>query len=216
MYAKKYAAWGFILLACWAACGALLYFVYEWIGNAMLAHYFPKTELVLGFETISWLTPAIFLGLAPGGLLCDSLMKRWLGPAWEEFLYYSNLQYKIDSERVTKYLLMGFGAIGLALTVLFFDFYTVFTPDKIYDSGLLSLGVREYPYSQVKEILYFDKVYAPNGDIAPNPYCVIVFQDGSRWNSRNNMAGSEIDPVLDLLEDKTDIEIRYQEVGSGD
>jgi len=134
--------------------------------------------------------------------------KQQLKKDWEEYLAYTNLKYKINYVRLSKYTLKSFAVITGILIIFFTDWYSSFGKNEIKINGLSTIGVKTYKYSDILKVKDIDKLIAPNGNIVEDPHYIIEFSDGENWNSRDNgFANDRKDgEIIDLVMNRTELE----------
>lgn len=154
------------------------------------------------------LTISLFSGMLLASLAMFAISKRLLKNDWDEYLAYSNLKYKFNYVKVSKYTVRVFALITGLLIIAFLDWYSAFGQQEIKLNGLLSIGAKTYKYSDITKIKDVERLKAPNGNIVEDPHFIIEFTDGEKWNSRDNgFANYDQDSeIIDLLTTKTNIE----------
>jgi hypothetical protein len=152
---------------------------------------------------------SLFSGMLLATLTMFTISKRQLKNDWDEYLTYSNLKYKFNYVKVSKYTIRIFAFITGLLIIAFLDWYSAFGQKEIKLNGLLSIGAKTYKYSDINKIKDIEKLKAPNGNIVDDPHFIIEFTDGEKWNSRDNgFANYDQDSdIIDLLKTKTNIEL---------
>lgn len=152
---------------------------------------------------------SLFSGMLIASLITFVIVKQQLKSDWNEYLAYSNLKYKFNYVKLSKYTIKVFTYITGILIIAFLDWYSTFGQQEIKINGLLSLGTKSYSYSEVITIKDIERLKAPNGKIVNDPHYIIEFSDGENWNSRDNgFANYEQDSqIIELVLTKTPIEI---------
>lgn len=152
---------------------------------------------------------SLFSGMLLSTLTIFAISKRQLKNDWDEYLAYSNLKYKYNYIKASKYGLILFTCITGLLIISFTDWYSAFGQQEIKFNGLLSIGAKTYEYSNIAKIKEVEKLIAPNGNIVDDPHFIIEFTDGVKWNSRENgFANYDQDSdIIDLVKTKTSIEL---------
>jgi hypothetical protein len=85
------------------------------------------------------------------------------------------------------------------LAVLRIDNYTAFTNQAIIDNPFWSLGVQvEHPYAAVSGV-YEIRGYHARFDDVVSPYQVIVFADGTRWESPRKTGGPKLEEQRQIV-----------------
>ena len=151
---------------------------------------------------------SLFSGMLLATLGVFAISKRLLKNDWDEYLAYSNLKYKFNYVKVSKYTIRIFALITGVLIIAFLDWYSAFGQKEIKLNGLLSIGAKTYKYSDIIEINDVERLKAPNGNIVDDPHFIVEFKDGEKWNSRDNgFANYDQDSdIIDLITTKTNIE----------
>jgi len=151
---------------------------------------------------------SIFGGMLLASLTMFAISKRQLKTDWDEYLAYSNLKYKFNYVKVSKYTVRIFAFITGLLIIAFLDWYSAFGQQEIKINGLLSIGAKTYKYSDITQIKDIERLTAPNGNIVDDPHFIIEFNDGVKWNSRENgFANYDQDSdIINLIADKAEIE----------
>ena len=150
---------------------------------------------------------SLFSGMLLASLTMFTISKRQLKNDFDEYLAYSNLKYKFNYVKVSKYTIRIFALITGLLIIAFLDWYSAFGQQEIKLNGLLSIGTKTYNYSDISKIKEVERLKAPNGNIVDDPHFIIEFTDGEKWNSRENgFANYDQDSdIIDLLTTKTNI-----------
>lgn len=151
---------------------------------------------------------SLFSGMLLASLTVFAISNRQLKNDWDEYLAYSNLKYKFNYVRFSKYTIRIFALITVLLIISFLDWYSAFGQEEIKINGLLNLGTKTYNYSDINKIKEVERLKAPNGNIVNDPHFIIEFSDGEKWNSRyNGFADYHQDSeIIDLLTTKTNLE----------
>ena len=151
---------------------------------------------------------SLFSGMLLATLIMFTISKRLLKNDWEEYLAYTNLKYKFNYVKVSKYTIRFFAFITGLLIIAILDWYSAFGQQEIKLNGLLSISAKTYKYSDIIKIKDIERLKAPNGNIVDDPHFIVEFSDGVKWNSRDNgFANYEQDcDIIDLLTRKTNIE----------
>jgi hypothetical protein len=174
--ARRYARWESFL---WAGL---------FLGLARLAYAsFRDDSFFLPPTMAFWFLPAIFLGILTGGALTHLLYARLLGDRYAEYTLYANLRAGFDTWRVGRVLAAGMILLSAVAVPMGLDCYTRFTDEAVHVNTFFSLGERRDPYADATEIRRIATFRAPNGNVIARPYFVLIFQDGSRWSSRDGL-----------------------------
>jgi hypothetical protein len=151
---------------------------------------------------------SLFSGMLLGSLTMFAISKRQLKTDWDEYLAYSNLKYKFNYVKVSKYTVRIFAFITGLLIIAFLDWYSAFGQQEIKINGLISIGAKTYKYSDIAKVKDIERLKAPNGNIVNDPHFIIEFTDGEKWNSRENGFANynQDSEIIDLITTKTKIE----------
>lgn len=151
---------------------------------------------------------SLFSGILFASLTMFAISKRILKNDWDEYLAYSNLKYKFDYVKVSKFTIRIFAFINGLLIIAFLDWYSAFGQQEIKLNELLSLSTKTYKYSDIFKIKEVERVKAPNGNILDDPHFIIEFTDGKKWNSRDNGFANYIkdSKIINFLKPKTNLE----------
>jgi hypothetical protein len=89
---------------------------------------------------------SLFSGMLLASLTMFAISKRQLKTDWNEYLAYSNLKYKFNYVKVSKYTVRIFALITGLLIIAFLDWYSAFGQQEIKINGLLSIGAKTNKY----------------------------------------------------------------------
>lgn len=138
------------------------------------------------------------IGLFAMPIVMMVLFRLWVGR--DEYRFYAAYaghkaapEHPFHATKVmTIMCLIGFipFSVGMAFRI---DEYTIFTDDAMIFSPFASLGHREVrPYTSVKGI-YEVRIQHLRFEDKVAPYQVIVFDDGTRWESDNDSGGEKLE-----------------------
>jgi hypothetical protein len=152
----------------------------------------------------AWFLSAMFTAMLTATVIIVGLTKWKLKADWIEYTAYGYLKAGF-SPRVGTIVIKVFAIITGLLLIGFLDWFTAFRQNDIIVNSLFGLGNKTYLYSDIIDIRDIDKLKAPNGNIVEDKHYIIVFNDGSKWNSRNSGFGDYKSDtrIMDVVENKT-------------
>lgn len=159
-----------------------------------------------------------FMGLYFSAISLLYCMKKELGEYFEEYYEYMSRVYKVNYKKLTYFVMYTFSVIVVLLAVVTFDSYSYFGQSVIRINPLLSLGVREYSYTDIVGIDDVLRERAPNGNIFQDPHFVITFKDGFTWNSKESGYGEYVEDkdIIARVIEKSQVTPRKVEFGAED
>jgi hypothetical protein len=192
-----------------------VYFLFEIFSiliDFRLSFVSDKTFIVKPYPEMIFII-SLFSGILLSSLIMFLISKRLLKNDWHEYLAYTNLKYKFNYLKVSRYSVRIFALITGLLLVGFLDWYSAFGQKEIKLNGLLSIGSKTYKYSDIAKIEEVERFKAPNGDIINDPHFIIEFTNGDKWNSRDNgFANYHKDwQIIEFVLTKTNIKTKYIE-----
>lgn len=134
----------------------------------------------------AWLIGSMFTAVLTALILVTYIGKRKLKGDWSEYAAYNNLKYGYYYEIIVRAVIKVYAVITAVLVIGFFDWFTAFRQEDIVVSNLFGLGNRIYKYSDIADIRDVQKTKALSGNIVDKKHYVIVFNDGTKWNSRDS------------------------------
>lgn len=209
----------------WELASVLPFFLTSFLGGYLLfaalnwtaRHLTPESSgarwLMLPGQYF-FMIPAIFLGLAIGGLVTDLLYRFMLGAErYAEFNLYGQLKAGFDTRRVRNFLFAILIIPSSLVTYLAMDCYAKFTDDKMIINAFWGVGESTHAYSDITRIDSIARSKAPNGDIVERPHYLIHFNDGYVWSSKNILYRIDEDPRVNSEKEKEVIQFLANKSG---
>lgn len=183
---------------------AAIYFMLLLAFGRWMASDVPKEHFVGPLELL-YVFGAIFLSLFSMGYILFGLYRLALGK--QEFDLYiayggekfrrSALAAPVDTSKVFRLFFWLFVPPLALLMLAYADHYASFTPQGILINSFWSLGMRvNHPYGDVAGVCEVQKVHLRNEDKL-EPYQVILFKDGTRWETNRG----SLEPLLQKQRD---------------
>ena len=165
----------------------IYYFLFVWLSDFRIS-ILKEIVIVVKPFIAAWLLSAFFTAMLTASLITIYLGKWKLKTDWDEYCAYGFMKSGY-SPKVGSIVMRTFAVITAILIIGFLDWFTAFRQDDIIVNGLFGLGNKTYQYADITDIRHVDKLKAPNGNIVEDEHYIIVFNEGSKWNSRNNGFG---------------------------
>lgn len=174
----------------------LLFFIL-WIGSSFIWYLMIKLSELIYFlsyddmlytdqqEMIVWIIPAIFLGLFTAYIISVHMVKYYLGDDFLDYIAYNNTVFGFPAIQYMRQLSMIMIPICFLLTITFMNDYTLFTKDRIIINEFKTINEKHYQYSDIKTIYQVQQIKLPSGEIERNQHAVLIFRDGTVWDSRD-------------------------------
>jgi hypothetical protein len=183
----RFVSWGVLLLA--VALGVLYYYILKAAMKETVAAHADAAYLL--HASVGQLRVLAGLLSIVSVLVVEVLILRLILGAQECRLYLTYVSHRANQTSpfdLLKSAIAWFAAGVLPLIAVIFlqvDKYTAFTDEAIIDNNFTSLGAEvERPYASVKAVYHVLMRYSRSGDEEEFAPCeVIVFDDGSRWES---------------------------------
>jgi hypothetical protein len=157
-------------------------------------HDFPDTRFLVEPTPIIWAIPAILLGAFSALIPIDCLYQALLRDRYCRFERYCVERAGVAGNRVCMWLAMfvftGSAVFFLASVTTF----SRFTEEGVEIQRALSFRSTFYDYGRVQLIEHRATFRASNGKTVDRPHHVILFDDGTTWDSREGLR----DPLPEL------------------
>ena len=179
------------------------YYVLIWLSDYRVS-MIKETVIIVKPFIAAWFLSAMFTSMLTTTLIIIYLGKWKLKTDWEEYSAYGYMKSGY-SPKIGSIVMRIFAIITAILVIGFLDWFTAFRQDDIVINSLFGLGNKTYLYTDIADIRDIMKVKAPNGNIVDDEHYIIIFNDGSKWNSRQNGFANfrEDSKIIDLIELKT-------------
>jgi len=181
----------------------IYYFLFVWLSDFRLS-LLKEIVIVVKPFIAAWFLCAFFTAMLTASIITIYISKWKLKTDWDEYSAYGYMKSGYNP-KVGSIVMRTFAIINAILIIGFLDWFTAFRQDDIKVNSLFGLGNKTYQYTDIADIRDIDKLKAPNGNIVEDDHYIIVFKDGSKWNSRNNGFGdyTRDTRIIKLIEQKT-------------
>jgi hypothetical protein len=157
----------------------------------LFQHGAPGTRFLVRPTPNFWGIPAIFLGIISSAVPMEWLYRLLLRDRYRRYERFCNERVGFDGRRVFAWL-AAFVAIGSSVGfVAGVTSFARFDETGVEIGRPLSFRNKFYPYKSVKSIEHRATFRAPNGNTIQRTHYVVVFDDGTSWNTREGLR----DPV---------------------
>jgi hypothetical protein len=159
---------------------------------------------IIGPSHIEFAVWAGAMSLTGSMFLVLAVLRAYLGE--EEFAVYSaygscrvSHLAALDIPKVYRMFFWLFFLPLLIIAILRVDTYTAFTNAKLIDNSTWSFGSKtEHPYSAVRGVYEVRGFHARFKDLL-EPYQVITFSDGSRWQTDYKAGGPKLEQQREIV-----------------
>ena len=190
--------WGNWLGFLWfIICAALLSFFYVKLA-AFLSHDVQKT-FFYGQESIMLVLAGCLVSLCISTTILFWAFRLWVGKEeYRLFMAYGGEHFRrtFGSRMDASKTFLAFFIVGIPLFgfgILVADEYTAFTDHGIVINPLWSLGtVNERPFTDVGGLYEVEAAHERSKDVF-EPFQVIAFKDGERWESERRSQGPKLE-----------------------
>ena len=157
---------------------------------------------------------SVMFGIAFGVIAINLILKLWLKDSLEKFWVYYNKKYKFNALLVVNVLTGIFIVAGLGLTFLGTNSCVKFDDKGIYIRKIFSTKTLTYNYSDIEDLVHYERAKAPNGDIIDKPHYKIIFKDKFEWGTTDEMRESKDSDklIFDFLANKANKKIKDADV----
>jgi hypothetical protein len=178
-----------VFVASTCVIGLLVFWLLRTYADSRAIALAPSPYALLPADIV-WLLPSMLIGALCAALPATLFLRFALSDRYARYLTYSKRRFGFDVKRWELPFYALLGVVCAAFVGLGLDFYVVFGENAVTLNDFWSLGVRTYPYSEVRQIRVSDKMEAPNGNVVDRWTVVVEFADGHRWSSRWDPSGS--------------------------
>jgi len=165
---------------------------------------FSNAIFELNTDPLSFLLPAIFLGILTGAATMFAITKIFLGKRNEEYYYYSNWRNKSDGVKIIKLFAKIITPPAILLAVLMIDYYSVIYKDNITINDFTSFTTeKEYTYSDISRI---EHSTWEDDNANTNHRYTIIFKDDYDWDFSTgffSLSDKKRDAILNHLINET-------------
>jgi hypothetical protein len=148
---------------------------------------------------ISWLIPAMFLGMLSAAPVLEGILRWLLKGRYREYVAYQNRRHGFDSEAIEKPFYLGVGGLSAIAACLIGNYYVLFTPNEIRINPLLGLRERVFAYEDVVAIHTAPALVAPNGDTVARREYAVHFSDSTLWNTNWDPSDATDEQVVSVV-----------------
>ncbi len=124
------------------------------------------------------------------------------------WLYYVN-KHGLITIKIFKCLGIICVVSGAILVSLNLNSYVKINQNFIEINSFTSLFKRKYKFDKVKNLIHYENILAPNGNIVKEPHYAIIFKDGFVWETDDFRSPNiKDDSLFTYLQKKTKIKIQ--------
>lgn len=165
---------------------------------------FSNAIFELKAEPLSFLLPAIFLGMMLAIPIMFAITKIVLGERNNEYYYYSDWRNKADGVKILKFIAVLITPPALLLAVLMIDYYSAIYTDNITINDLTSFVTeKKYTYNDISRIEH--STWEDDSNNLNHQYS-IIFKDGYDWDFASgflSLPDERRDAILNHLMEET-------------
>ena len=178
-----------------------------------------EAAYVVAPSILTWVVPAMFLGILTGSAVLDRFQQYSLKDAYADYVRYQERKHGLTKKAVQYLFFWPTLVLSVSFTVMVLDWYVIFTDREIVINPFFGFSEEHRPYASIARIKTAREFVAPNGSRTGCREFVIFFSDGAHWSTHtepSRMTEPKKRDLMEFVSAKSRVPIEEIEVFSND